>query len=136
MLPFTLYYSRFSESERVNLNFFPSGQPWLKSWGNTSIIGDEEGKKMSLMQNTSNIKKTSQSVYLITLVRRSADRPMYLDHMVYDSAAAGQKFMTNLAAAFERAGYRLNKNDADHYQLDNGLDKITLTGSTQSVFED
>lgn len=91
---------------------------------------------MSLMQNTSNIKKTSQSVYLITLVRRSADRPMYLDHMVYDSAAAGQKFMANLAAAFERAGYRLNKDDADHYQLDNGLDKITLTGSTQSVFED
>ncbi|MFC2684297.1 MAG: hypothetical protein ACFN06_02075 [Limosilactobacillus oris] len=91
---------------------------------------------MSLMQNTSNIKKTSQSVYLITLVRRSADRPMYLDHMVYDSAAAGQKFMTNLAAAFERAGYRLTKSDADHYQLDNGLDKITLTGSTQSVFED
>jgi hypothetical protein len=56
--------------------------------------------------------------------------------MVYDSAAAGQKFMANLAAAFERAGYRLNKDDADHYQLDNGLDKITLTGSTQSVFED
>jgi hypothetical protein len=56
--------------------------------------------------------------------------------MIYESAAAGQKFMNNLAAAFERAGYRLSKNDADHYQLDNGLDKISLTGTSQSVFED
>lgn len=91
---------------------------------------------MSLMQNTSNIKKTNQTVYLITLVRQSADRPMYLDHMAYESAAAGQKFMANLTAAFERAGYRLKKSEADHYLLDNGLDKISLTGSTQSVFED
>ena len=55
---------------------------------------------MSLMQNTQNISKTDEQVYLITLVRQSADRPMYLDSIIYKTAAAGQKYMANLADAF------------------------------------
>ncbi|HJA21288.1 MAG TPA: hypothetical protein H9721_01690 [Candidatus Limosilactobacillus intestinipullorum] len=90
---------------------------------------------MSLMQDTQNIKKTDEQVYLITLVRQSADRPMYLDHMVYQTTAAGQRFMANLADAFDKAGYRKEKTNADHYELNNGLDKITLTGKSQSVFQ-
>jgi hypothetical protein len=91
---------------------------------------------MSLMQNTSDINKTGQQVYLVTLLRESADQPMYLDQMVYESAAAGQKFMANLATAFVRAGYRKEQADADHYKLNNGLDQISLTGKQQDVFED
>ena len=90
---------------------------------------------MSLMQNTADIDKTGKQVYLITLIRESADQPMYLDQMIYESAVAGQKFMTNLTDAFVRAGYREEKVDADHYKLNNGLDKITLTGKQQDVFE-
>ena len=45
---------------------------------------------MSLMQNTADIDKTGKQVYLITLIRESADQPMYLDQMIYESAAAGQ----------------------------------------------
>lgn len=91
---------------------------------------------MSLMQNTSDINKTGKQVFLVTLVRESTDQPMYLDQMVYESAAAGEKFMANLTAAFVRAGYREQKIDADHYELNNGLDKISLTGKQQDVFED
>lgn len=91
---------------------------------------------MSLMQNTADINKTGKQVYLVTLVRESTDQPMYLDQMVYESATAGQKFMANLTAAFVRAGYREQKTDADHYELNNGLDKISLTGKQQDVFED
>ena len=90
---------------------------------------------MSLMQNTLNFSKTDEQVYLITLVRQSADRPMYLDSMIYKTAAAGQKFMANLADAFAKAGYREDKVSADHYELNNGLDKIKLTGSNQSIFK-
>ena len=91
---------------------------------------------MSLMQNTADINKTGKQVYLVTLVRESTDQPMYLDPMVYESAAAGEKFMANLTAAFVRAGYREKQADADHYELNNGLDKISLTGKQQDVFED
>ena len=41
---------------------------------------------MSLMQNTSEISKTEQQVYLITLIRKSPDLPMYIDNMIYESA--------------------------------------------------
>ena len=91
---------------------------------------------MSLMQNTADINKTGKQVCLVTLVRESTDQPMYLDQMVYESAAAGEKFMANLTAAFVRAGYREKQADADHYELNNGLDKISLTGKQQDVFED
>lgn len=90
---------------------------------------------MSLMQNTQNISKTDEQVYLITLVRKSADRPTYLDHMIYRTSAAGQKFMANLADAFAKAGYRQKKVSADHYELDNGLDKISLTGANQDIYQ-
>ncbi|MGM9892004.1 hypothetical protein [Limosilactobacillus sp.] len=90
---------------------------------------------MSLMQDTQNINKTDEQVYLITLVRQSTDRPMYLDHMIYQTTAAGQKFMANLADAFSKAGYRLEKVNADHYILNNGLDKITLTGESQGIYQ-
>lgn len=90
---------------------------------------------MSLMQDTANINKTGKQVYLVTLIRESTDQPMYLDQMIYKSADAGQKFMANLTAAFVRAGYREQKADADHYQLSNGLDKISLTGKQQDIFE-
>lgn len=91
---------------------------------------------MALMQDTAEISKTNQEVYLVTMIRRSADLPMYLDNMVYDSPDAGHKFMAKLVAAFERAGYRKEKIDDDHYKLNNGLDKISLTGKIQSVFTD
>lgn len=91
---------------------------------------------MSLMQNTADIDKTGKQVYLVTLLRESTDQPMYLDQMIYESAAAGQKFMANLTAAFVRAGYREEKVNADHYKLNNGLDKISLTGKQQDVFKD
>ena len=91
---------------------------------------------MSLMQNTSEITKTDKQVYLITLVRQSADLPMYLDHMVYETPAAGYKFMAKLVNAFTEAGYRQKQVNEDHYELDNGLDKISLTGKTQDVFKD
>lgn len=91
---------------------------------------------MSLMQNTTDINKTGKQVYLVTLIRESTDQPMYLDQMVYESAAAGQKFMAGLTDAFVRAGYRKQKDSADHYELNNGLDKISLTGKTEDVFED
>jgi hypothetical protein len=90
---------------------------------------------MSLMQNTSEISKTDEKVYLITLVRQSTDLPMYLDHMVYQSAAAGEKFMANLVNAFAHAGYKEKKASADHYELSNGLDKISLTGEEQDVYK-
>lgn len=91
---------------------------------------------MSLMQNTSEISKTDNQVYSILLVRQSADRPMYLDNMVYETPAAGQKFMAKLVDAFTQAGYRQKKVNDDHYELDNGLDKISLTGKTQDVYDD
>lgn len=91
---------------------------------------------MSLLQNTSEINKTDKQVYLINLIRQSADQPTYLDHMVYENSAAGQKFMAKLVAAFVRAEYRKTKIDNDHYQLTNGLDKITLTGELQDVYQD
>lgn len=91
---------------------------------------------MSLMQNTSDINKTGKQVYLVTLIKESTDQPMYLDQMVYKSAAAGQKFMANLTDAFVRAGYRKQQVDADHYKLSNGLDKISLTGKQHDIFED
>lgn len=90
---------------------------------------------MSLMQNTSEINKTDKKVYLITLVRQSTDLPMYLDHMIYEDTAAGQKFMANLVEAFSRAGYRQKKISDDHYELNNGLDKISLTGKLQDVYK-
>lgn len=89
---------------------------------------------MSLMRNTADINKTTEKIYLVTLVRRSADRPMYMDHMLYKTAEEGQKFMARLVEAFAKAGYRDKKVDADHYQLDNGLDKINLTGKEHSVY--
>ncbi|MCZ3747431.1 hypothetical protein L2520_08545 [Limosilactobacillus vaginalis] len=91
---------------------------------------------MSLMQNTSEISKTDQQVYSITLVRKSPDLPMYIDNMIYESAQSGQKFMTKLVAAFSRAGYRDSKVDDDHYKLTNGLDKISLSGKLEDVFKD
>lgn len=89
---------------------------------------------MSLMQDVQSTNKTDQQVYLITLVRQSTDRPLYLDHMIYQTAADGEKFMARLVAAFGRAGYRQQKVTADHYELNNGLDKITLTGTAQDVY--
>ncbi|MBD5806639.1 hypothetical protein EAI26_07595 [Lactobacillus sp. 0.1XD8-4] len=91
---------------------------------------------MSLMQNTSEISKTDTQVYLVTLVRESADMPQYIDHMVYETTEGGQKFMARLVEAFSRAGYRQKKVSDDEYLLNNGLDKITLTGETQAVFKD
>lgn len=91
--------------------------------------------RMSLMQNTKNINKTDEQVYLVTLVRQSTDRPMYLDNMIYQTTAAGQQFMANLAEAFNKAGYRMEKTDANHFVLNNGLDKIELTGQSQSVYQ-
>jgi hypothetical protein len=61
---------------------------------------------------------------------------MYIDHMVYQTAAGGQKFMTKLVSAFAHADYREKKVDADHYELSNGLDKISLTGQLEDVYED
>ncbi|MDO4903896.1 MAG: hypothetical protein Q3959_06520 [Limosilactobacillus sp.] len=90
---------------------------------------------MSLMQNTQDITKTNEQVYLVTLVRQSADLPMYLDNMVYKTTEAGQKFMAGLVSAFEQADYRSTKIGDDKYELDNGLDKITLTGKVQDVFQ-
>lgn len=90
---------------------------------------------MSLMQNTSEISKTEQQVYLITLIRKSPDLPMYIDNMIYESVQSGQKFMTKLVAAFSR-GYRDSKVDDDHYELTNGLDKISLSGKLEDVFKD
>lgn len=90
---------------------------------------------MSLMQNTSKINKTDEQVYSIVLVRQSTDMPMYLDNMIYQTAEAGQKFMANMTAAFERAGYRKTKIDDDHYKLNNGLDKISLTGKVEDVYQ-
>ena len=87
------------------------------------------------MQNTQNISKTDEQVYLITLVRQSADRPTYLDHMIYQTSDAGQQFMANLADAFAKAGYRQEKVSADHYELNNGLDKISLKGASQSIYQ-
>lgn len=91
---------------------------------------------MSLMQDTAEISKTDSQVYLVTMVRQSTDMPMYIDHMVYQTVAGGQKFMTKLVAAFAHAGYREKKVDADHYELSNGLDKISLTGKLEDVYED
>ena len=91
---------------------------------------------MSLMQNTSEISKTDQQVYSITLIRKSPDLPMYIDNMIYESVQSGQKFMTKLVAAFSRAGYRANKIDDDHYKLSNGLDQISIYGKLQDVFKD
>ncbi|MBC8744823.1 hypothetical protein H5W18_09620 [Lactobacillus sp. Marseille-P7033] len=91
---------------------------------------------MSLMQNTSEINKTDKQVYLVTLIRRSTNMPQYIDHMVYETAEGGQKFMTRLVEAFLRAGYRQQKISDDKYDLDNGLDKITLRGTTQPIYKD
>lgn len=91
---------------------------------------------MSLMQDTSEISKTDQQVYLITLVRKSPDLPMYIDNMIYESTQSGQKFMSKLVAAFSRAGYRDTKINDDHYELTNGLDNISLTGKLQDVYKD
>lgn len=103
--------------------------------GSEKLINMKRGIHMSLMQNTQNISKTDEQVYLITLVRQSADRPMYLDSMIYKTTEAGQAFMANLADAFAKAGYRQDKTSADHYELNNGLDKISLKGASQSVFK-
>lgn len=91
---------------------------------------------MSLMQNTSEISKTDQQVYSITLVRQSADLPMYLDNMIYESQASGRKFMTKLVDSFTKAGYRQKKLNDDKYELNNGLDKITLTGKVEDIYTD
>lgn len=91
---------------------------------------------MSLMQNTSEISKTDQQVYSIILIRKSPDLPMYIDNMIYESSQSGQKFMQKLVAAFSRAGYRNKQIDDDHYELNNGLDKISLTGKLQDVYQD
>ncbi|KRM28168.1 MULTISPECIES: hypothetical protein [Limosilactobacillus] len=91
---------------------------------------------MSLMQNASEITKTDKQVYLITFVRQSTDRPMYLDNMIYETPAAGHKFMAKLVDAFTQAGYREKQVNDDHYELNNGLDKISLTGKTQDVYKD
>ena len=96
----------------------------------------QEGIRMSLMQNTSEISKTDQQVYSITLIRNSPDLPMYIDNMVYESTQSGQKFMEKLVAAFSRAGYRDTKVDDHHYELTNGLDKISLSGKLEDVFKD
>ncbi|WP_302118147.1 hypothetical protein [uncultured Limosilactobacillus sp.] len=90
---------------------------------------------MSLMQNTSEINKTDKQVYLVTLIRRSTNMPQYIDHMVYETAEGGQKFMARLVEAFSRAGYRQQKISDDKYDLDNGLDKITLRGTTQPIYK-
>lgn len=91
---------------------------------------------MSLMQNTSEISKTDQQVYSITLVRESADLPMYLDNMIYDSEESGRKFMQKMVGSFSNAGYRQKKINDDHYELNNGLDKISLTGKVEDVYKD
>jgi hypothetical protein len=91
---------------------------------------------MSLMQDTAEINKTDKQVYLVTMVRQSTDMPMYIDHMIYSTPAGGQKFMTKLVAAFAHAGYRDQKIDVNHYKLNNGLDKITLTGKVQDIYND
>ncbi|MEY8442245.1 hypothetical protein AALA17_06375 [Lactobacillaceae bacterium 24-114] len=91
---------------------------------------------MSLMQDTAEINKTDRQVYLVSLLRKSPDLPMYFDQMIYDSSQAGQKFMKKLVAAFVRAGYREEKLSDDHYKLDNGLDKIDLRGKLEDVYQD
>ena len=90
---------------------------------------------MSLMQNTSEINKTDKQVYLITLLRKSTNMPQYIDHMIYETAEGGQEFMARLVEAFSRAGYRQKKLSDDKYNLDNGLDKITLQGSYQPIYK-
>lgn len=88
------------------------------------------------MRNTSEISKTDAQVYLVTLIRESADMPQYIDHMIYETQAGGQKFMSRLVEAFSRAGYRQKKVSDDEYLLNNGLDKITLTGEVQDIYKD
>jgi hypothetical protein len=88
------------------------------------------------MQNTSEISKTDKQVYSITLVRQSADLPTYLDNMIYESKESGQKFMVKLVNSFANAGYRQKKVNDDHYELTNGLDKISLTGKVEDVYTD
>ena len=90
---------------------------------------------MSLMQNTSEINKTDKQVYLITLLRKSTNMPEYIDHMIYETAEGGQEFMAHLVEAFSWAGYREKKLSDDKYNLDNGLDKITLRGSYQPIYK-
>ena len=43
--------------------------------------------------------------------------------------------MARLVEAFSRAGYREKKLSDDKYNLDNGLDKITLRGSYQPIYK-